>query len=320
MNFENFFIFAELFEKTMSISIRNITKVYGEQKALNNVCINIEKGEIVGLLGPNGAGKSTLMKILCCYIKPTEGTADVCGYNISANPLEIKRLIGYLPESNPLYPDMYIREYLEYVANIYKVSDRQKRIDEVMEVTGLNPEKRKHISQLSKGYRQRVGLAQALIHDPQVLILDEPTTGLDPNQLTEIRSLIKSIGKDKTVILSTHIMQEVEAICNRVTIINKGIIIADDSTENIMSSQKGFSLDVELKKPCPKNPFEYFEKISRVKVLHDDSNSLKLNIQFKTDEDMRDKMFSYIIQKGYTLLSMNIPEKKLEEVFIDLVK
>ncbi len=320
MNFENFFIFAELFKITMSISIRNITKVYGEQKALNNVCINIDKGEIVGLLGPNGAGKSTLMKILCCYIEPTEGTADVCGYNIAANPLEIKRLIGYLPESNPLYPDMYIREYLEYVANIYKVSDRQKRIDEVMEVTGLNPERKKHISQLSKGYRQRVGLAQALIHDPQVLILDEPTTGLDPNQLTEIRSLIKSIGKNKTVILSTHIMQEVEAICNRVTIINKGVIIADDSTENIMSSQKGFSLDVELKKPCPKNPFDNIEGINRIKVLHDDAKSLKLNIQFKSEEDMRDRMFSHIIQKGYTLLSMTIPEKKLEEVFIDLVK
>lgn len=304
----------------MSINIRNITKIYGEQRAVDNINLTIDKGEIVGLLGPNGAGKSTLMKIICCYISPTMGTADISGYDIHNNPTEIKRLIGYLPESNPLYIDMYIREYLEYVANIYKVSNKKKRIDEIMEITGLNPERRKQIKQLSKGYRQRVGLAQALIHNPEVLILDEPTTGLDPNQLTEIRNLIKEIGQNKTVILSTHIMQEVEAICNRVTIINKGNIVADDSTENIMSEQTCFILDIEIKKPQWKNPFIDFPNRKSIRTLHEDDSTLKVRITFDTKEDMRDKAFKYIIDKGYTLLSMNVPERKLEDIFIDLVR
>lgn len=213
----------------MSISVKNIVKKYGEQKALNEVSFEIKSGEIVGLLGPNGAGKSTMMKILTCFIPPTSGEAAVCGFDVQEQSLEVRRNVGYLPENNPLYPEMYVKEYLEFVAGIYKISNKKERIAEMIEITGLQIEQKKKIGALSKGYRQRVGLAQAMIHDPRVLILDEPTSGLDPNQILEIRDLIVSIGTKKTVMLSTHILQEVEAMCSRVIIINAGVIAADDS-------------------------------------------------------------------------------------------
>ena len=303
----------------MSVIINHVTKLYGEQKALNDVNLNVEKCGIIGLLGPNGAGKSTLMKIVCCYVEPTNGSVDVCGYNIKSDPLEIKKRIGYLPENNPLYVDMYISEYLNFIANVYHVENKKERIDEIIEITGLVPERKKLIRQLSKGFRQRVGIAQAIIHDPEVLILDEPTTGLDPNQLTEIRHLIKTLGENKTVILSTHIMQEVEAVCDHVIIINKGIIIANDTTENIMAMKSSASLDIELKKPCPINPFSLFQHKKRITVINETDDSIKINMQLDTDDDLRDKVFKFAINNNYTILSMNIPEKKLEDVFIDLV-
>lgn len=223
----------------MSISIKNLTKIYGEQKALDNVSIEIDKGQIVGLLGPNGAGKSTMMKIITCFIPPTEGTVKVCNFDIFDNPKQVKECIGYLPEQNPIYYDMYVREFLGFIAGIHKIDrkKRRNRIEEIIELTGISKEANKKIGSLSKGYKQRVGLAQALIHDPQVLILDEPTTGLDPNQLIEIRELIKQVGKTKTVLLSTHIMQEVEAVCSRVLIIDNGKLVADDETKHLAAGQ-----------------------------------------------------------------------------------
>ena len=215
------------------IEVKDISKLYGEQRAVDHASFSVRKGEIVGLLGPNGAGKSTLMKILTCYIPPTEGDATVCGHSIYDDTLEVRRCIGYLPEHNPLYLDMYVREYLRFAAGLGGVKNQNERADEMIELTGLTPEANKRIGQLSKGYRQRVGLAQALIHDPQVLILDEPTTGLDPNQLEFIRSVIRNAGKDKAVLLSTHIMQEVEAMCSRAIIMGHGRILADESMDGV---------------------------------------------------------------------------------------
>lgn len=219
------------------IEISHITKIYGQQKALDDVSFNVEAGEIVGLLGPNGAGKSTLMKIITCFIPPTEGEVKVCGHDIYDDSMAVRRCIGYLPEQNPLYLDMYVREFLRFVAGVYGLKEKDDRVEEMIKRVGLLPEANKKIGQLSKGYRQRVGLAQALIHDPQVLILDEPTTGLDPNQLEEIRHLIRSVGKQKIVLLSTHIMQEVETMCSRAIIIDHGHLVSDDKMEHITSQQ-----------------------------------------------------------------------------------
>ena len=219
------------------IEIKHITKTYDGQKALNDVSFTVKEGEVVGLLGPNGAGKSTLMKILTCYIPPTEGEATVCGHSIYDEPIEVRRNIGYLPEHNPLYLEMYVREFLQFAAGVQNVKNAKARVEEMIEKVGLTPESNKRIGQLSKGYRQRVGLAQAMIHDPKVLILDEPTTGLDPNQLEEIRAIIREAGKSKVVLLSTHIMQEVEAMCSRAIIIDHGKIVSDDSMSHITSQQ-----------------------------------------------------------------------------------
>lgn len=226
----------------MSIVVESLTKVYGAQKAVNGISFSAKPG-VLGFLGPNGAGKSTTMKILTCFIPQTAGKATVCGYDIEKQPLEVKRNIGYLPESNPLYLDMYVKESLAFIAAIHKMASPQKRITDIIEQTGLGPEQHKKIGQLSKGYRQRVGLAQAILHDPKVLILDEPTSGLDPNQLIGIRQLILDLGKTKTIILSTHIMQEVEAVCGHVIIINKGKIVADDSLSGLTAKNKGKTLE-----------------------------------------------------------------------------
>lgn len=227
----------------MSIVVNNISKAYGQQKAVNQISFNVEPGSILGFLGPNGAGKSTTMKILTCFIPQTSGRASVCGFDVAESPLEVRRNIGYLPENNPLYVDMYVKESLGFIAEIHQIANKQKRIAEVVELTGLGEEQHKKIGALSKGYRQRVGLAQAIIHNPPVLILDEPTTGLDPNQIIGIRSLIQELGKTKTVIFSTHIMQEVDAVCNQVVIINKGTLVANDSIENLRLAHPGKTLE-----------------------------------------------------------------------------
>lgn len=223
----------------MSIAVHDVEKRFGEQRALKGVTLQLEKGEVVGLLGPNGAGKSTLMRLVTGYLPPTSGRIEVCGFDVMDEPLETKRRVGYLPEHNPLHEEMYVREYLRFVAGVHGVANRNERVDSVLAEVGLTPEVHKQIGQLSKGYRQRVGLAQALIHDPEVLILDEPTSGLDPNQLVDIRALIRRLGQDRTVILSTHIMQEVEAMCDRVVLIRLGEIVADASLESMLKADGG---------------------------------------------------------------------------------
>jgi len=232
----------------MSLSVKNITKQYKKQIAVDDISFEIKSGEIVGFLGPNGAGKSTTMKIISCFIPPTKGTVTVCGFDVSNDDLKVKKKVGYLPESNPLYYDMYVKEFLNFIASLHKINNKKERIKEMIEMVGLQNEQHKKIGTLSKGYKQRVGLAQAMIHNPEVLILDEPTSGLDPNQIIEIRDLIKNFGKDKTVLLSTHIMQEVESMCDRVIIINEGKLVADDSVESIKKGNKKANMEDIFKK------------------------------------------------------------------------
>lgn len=301
----------------MSINVENITKIYGEQKALDQVSFSINEGEIVGLLGPNGAGKSTLMKIITCFIPPTSGNIKIYGYNIFDNPLEIRRNIGYLPEHNPLYLEMYVREFLEFAAGIYNLGKQTKqRVEEIIELTGLTKEANKKIGQLSKGYRQRVGIAQALIHDPKILILDEPTTGLDPNQLEEIRQLIKEIGKRKIVMLSTHIMQEVEAICSRVIIINSGKIVADDKTKNLSSIQKSNNQYlVEFNKEIDINSLKQLKDISNIT-----SNGNKFyTITANNNTDIRENIFKWAVENDLMVLTIR-KNDNLEKIFHELTK
>lgn len=300
----------------MSIEVRNITKIFGEQKALNNVSFDINNGEIVGFLGPNGAGKSTLMKIITGYIPATEGEVLINGMNILENPIEIRKKLGYLPEQNPLYFDMYIVEYLEFVAGIYGIKNKKARIDEIVSLTGLEPEINKKIGTLSKGYKQRVGLAQAIIHDPEVLILDEPTSGLDPNQIIEIRNLIKNLGKEKTVILSTHIMQEVEAICDRILLIKKGVLLANDKAEDFahLNSDSISTLLVELDGELSENDFAQIKGIRNVRK----QSPTRFAIEFSKSNDIRKAVFNLAVQKGLAVLSMQEKEKSIEEVFAEL--
>lgn len=303
----------------MSIETRNISKFYGSQKALNNVSFRVNTGEIVGLLGPNGAGKSTLMKIITGFISPSSGQVMINGADTFKDPIRIREKIGYLPENNPLYNDMYIKEYLEYTGRIFKLGPKLKpRLEEMIHLTGLAPEKHKKIGALSKGYKQRVGLAQALIHDPDVLILDEPTSGLDPNQIIEIRNLISETGKEKTVILSTHIMQEVEAICDRIVIINKGEIIADDSTSKIQSNTDADlqTVMVEFKgeiKPELLNQIKGVLKVIKVK----DTSWL---LQGSRLNDLRPLVFQFAVANKFTILSLQEQEKSLEQIFQELTK
>ena len=300
----------------MSIEVRNITKVFGEQKALDNVSFDINNGEIVGFLGPNGAGKSTLMKIITGYIPATEGEVLINGMNILENPIEIRKRLGYLPEQNPLYFDMYIVEYLEFVAGIYGIKNKKARIDEIVSLTGLEPEINKKIGTLSKGYKQRVGLAQAIIHDPEVLILDEPTSGLDPNQIIEIRNLIKNLGKEKTVILSTHIMQEVEAICDRILLIKKGVLLANDKAEDFahLNSDSISTLLVELDGELSENDFAQIKGIRNVRK----QSPTRFAIEFSKSNDIRKAVFNLAVQKGLAVLNMQEKEKSIEEVFAEL--
>ena len=295
----------------MSIEVKNITKCYGQQKALNNISFKINKGEIVGFLGPNGAGKSTMMKILTTYIKADEGNAWVSEFNVSDSQNQVQKRVGYLPEQNPLYLDLYVKEYLAFNAGLYHID--KKSIDTVIELTGLTPESHKKIGQLSKGYKQRVGLATALLHDPEVLILDEPTTGLDPNQLVDIRHLIKSLGKDKTVFLSTHIMQEVEAMCDRVIIINKGEIVADKKLKDLRD-EKQQTVIVE---------FDYrVEDAFLLKLPHVTSvanpQDFIYEITFNTKEDMRSYVFDFAHDNQLKILQLNQKNASLESLFREL--
>ena len=295
----------------MSIAVTALSKSYGTQKALDNITFSIQKGEIVGFLGPNGAGKSTLMKILTTYINSDSGTASVNGFDVSTDELAVQKSVGYLPEHNPLYLDLYVKEYLAFNADIHKVA--KSRIQEVIELTGLTPESHKKIGQLSKGYRQRVGLANALLHNPDVLILDEPTTGLDPNQLVEIRQLIKNVGRDKTVFLSTHIMQEVEAICDRVIIIDKGVIVTDKKLNQI-TAEKEQVLEVEFDFKIEEQLIAKLPNLTGYKNIHD----MIWELTFVADKDMRPTVFDFAQENGLKTLQLNQKNKNLEAVFREM--
>ena len=301
----------------MSIEVKNLLKVYGEQKAVNDISFKVGKGEIVGFLGPNGAGKSTTMKIITGYLEKTSGEAFVCGMNVADQPLETKKKIGYLPELNALYYDMYVREYLAFVAEIHKVENQKSKIESVIELTGLTIESKKRIGQLSKGYKQRVGLAAALIHDPEVLILDEPTSGLDPNQIIEIREVIKKQGKDKTVLFSSHILQEVEAICDRVIIINKGELVADDKLSNLRQhSSSSNTVKVSFKESIDKS---WLEQLSAAKSINKiDAN----NWQLATDnpEQLRKQIFELSLLHNLNIVSLQSDSQSLEDVFRSLTQ
>jgi ABC-2 type transport system ATP-binding protein len=298
----------------MSIEVQKVSKFYGVQKALDNVSFSINSGEIVGFLGPNGAGKSTLMKIMTGFISPNQGDVLINGLSITNNSLEVRKIIGYLPENNPLYLEMYVKEYLHFMASIHLQGNKIKqRVKEIIELTGLSIEQNKKIGALSKGFRQRTGLAQALIHDPEVLILDEPTTGLDPNQIVEIRNLISKIGKEKTVILSTHIMQEVEAICGRVIIINNGIIVADEKPDTIQQKvvEKSAVVVVEFDKEIDEQLFSEISNILHIKK-HKTNTWL---LESAVDKDIRSEIFNFAVKNGLTVLSLQKQEKSLEDVF-----
>jgi len=311
----------------MSIAVKEITKQYGSQLAVNNVSFEIQTGEIVGFIGPNGAGKSTTMKIITGTIPPDKGSVLIKDLPALEHPNEIRHMIGYLPEHNPLYLEMYIREYLHYVAGLYeskvksaksKGKSRKSKVEDVIGLTGLSPEAHKKIGNLSKGYRQRVGLAQALIHDPDILILDEPTSGLDPNQLAEIRKLISNIGKEKTVLLSTHILQEVEAICDRVIIINQGNIVADERADHLRVSGSGpiQTVHVEIEGSAESTIWEKLSFIKHIKTIGEKQFLLEIH----ETRDVRGDIFNFAVSQGLTILSLSLKEKSLEEVFREITK
>lgn len=301
----------------MSLLIKNLTKVYGQQKAVNAISFEVKKGEIVGFLGPNGAGKSTTMKITTGYLPPSEGEVIVEGFDVVQHPLEVKRITGYLPEHNPLYLDMFVHEYLGFAGGVFglKGSDRKKRVNEMIELCGLGLEQNKKVESLSKGYRQRVGLAAALIHDPQVLILDEPTSGLDPNQLVEIRKVIKEISKNKTVIFSTHIMQEVQALCDRVIVINRGSIVADDQLDHLLSRQsKSEMIVVEFDKPIA------IEELKQIEGVIEITNITDRQYQISSGVDIRPAVFRFAADKNLSLLGLKQVDHSLENIFRELTQ
>jgi len=296
----------------MSIKVASLTKIYDTQKAVDNISFELKKGEIVGFLGPNGAGKSTTMKIITGYLPPTEGTAIVCGFDVQQQPMEVRKRVGYLPEANPLYYEMYVREYLELTAGIHKLKNSKKRIEDMIALTGLGKESHKKIGALSKGYKQRVGLAQAMLHDPEVLILDEPTSGLDPNQIVEIRNVIKQIGQEKTVLLSTHIMQEVQAMCTRVIIINNGKIVADDSIEKLQQvNTRQDILVVTFESAVDKKLFGELKNLQNAEP--DGANKWKL---LTTDpENLRREVMQWAVKHDINISSLQAQTQTLEDVF-----
>lgn len=303
----------------MSLSVNNLTKIFGAQRALDNISFQVAEGEILGFLGPNGAGKSTTMKIATCYLPPTSGIVEVCGYDVMEQPEEVKKQIGYLPEHNPLYTEMYVREYLQFAGRLHdmKGSPLKKRIDDIIELCGLTREQNKKIEALSKGYRQRVGLAQALLHDPKVLILDEPTTGLDPNQIVEIRNLIKSISADKTVIFSTHIMQEVQALCDRVIVINKGKLVANDNLDELKTTRvKVAIIKVEFSEPLKPADLQALQGVISVESLSDRKYKLQATLEY----DIRPDIFKFAADRGLTLVGLQQEEVTMENVFQELTK
>ncbi len=299
----------------MSIKVSSLTKVYGTQLAVDHISFALDKGEIVGFLGPNGAGKSTTMKMITGYLPPTEGTASVSGFDIQQQPMEVRRRVGYLPEANPLYFDMYVREYLEFTAGIHRISSPGKRIEEMIALTGLTREAHKRIGALSKGYKQRVGLAQAMLHDPEVLILDEPTSGLDPNQIVEIRDLITRIGKEKTVLLSTHIMQEVQAMCTRVIIISNGTIVADDAIEHLQQTNMAQgALIVSFENDIDVHKLKSLKNISKTELLG--NNRWKL---FTSKPDaLRKEVMKWALEQDVSISSMQSESQSLEDIFRSL--
>jgi len=298
----------------MSIEVKDLLKVYGTQKAVNNISFTIGKGEIVGFLGPNGAGKSTTMKIITGYLLQDAGTAKVCGIDVLQHPLEIKKKIGYLPEANPLYFDMYVKEYLSFVAGVHQIKNSKITIENIIELTGLTIESKKKIGQLSKGYKQRVGLAAALVHDPEVLILDEPTSGLDPNQIVEIRNVIKDQGKNKTVLFSSHILQEVQAICDRVMIINKGELVADDSLSNLRQHTKGNFVKIVFEESIS---IELLKQIPGVtKVMQENSQSWKLATA--NADAVRKQLMELTLRNNLNIVSLQTEGNNLEEIFRSL--
>lgn len=303
----------------MSIIVQRVTKLYGEQKALDNVSFKVSTGEIVAFLGPNGAGKTTMMRIITGFIPASSGSVLVNGIDISSDDPLIKKNIGYMPENNPLYPEMYVKEYLGFVASLYKpVDSKGKKVKDIIEITGLTAEQNKRIGSLSKGYRQRVGLAQALIHDPEVLILDEATSGLDPNQIIEIRNLIKDAGREKTILLSTHIMQEVEAICNRIIIIDRGIIVADEKKSNIYKviKQQRQVIHVEFDKEPEVDDFKSIGNIINARRI----KKGLWYIEAEGEEDIRPVLFDFAVKNNLTVLSLKKEESNLEEVFRHLTR
>ncbi len=300
----------------MSISVRHLTKRFGSQNAVDNISFEAKSGEILGFLGPNGAGKSTTMKIATTYLPPTSGTVTVGGFDIQEDPLEVRRIVGYLPEHNPLYYDMYVREYLGFVASLFKTSKKinSGRIEEMIRLTGLTSEAGKKIGHLSKGYKQRVGLAQSMIHDPDILILDEPTSGLDPNQIVEIRNLIRELSKNKTVIFSTHIMQEVQALCDRVVIISNGRIVADDMVENLKSKSTGQQIIIAEFQSIP--DLIYFENLAGKIDLKTEGNTLK--IYAEADVDIRSTVFKIASDNQLPLVGLSRQDQSMEDIFHQL--
>ncbi len=298
----------------MSLQVKHLVKIYGEQKAVNDVSFTLNKGEIVGFLGPNGAGKSTTMKMITGYLQPDGGSATVCNINVADDPIVVKRKIGYLPEANPLYYDMYVREYLQFIAGVHKVKNIKEAVNRVIELTGLTIESRKKTGQLSKGYKQRVGLAAALIHQPEVLILDEPTSGLDPNQIIEIRNVIKEQAKNKTVLFSSHILQEVQAICHRVIIINKGKLVADDTIQNLGKANAKSLVSVAFDKPLPLSMLQSLPSVIQVNKINDSSFQLQTN----NDTETRRQLLQLALQHQLNIVSLQSEGNNLEEVFRQL--
>jgi ABC-2 type transport system ATP-binding protein len=308
----------------MSIEVKNLLKVYGEQKAVNNISFKVGNGEIVGFLGPNGAGKSTTMKIITGYLQQTGGDAYVCGIHVGEDPLQIKKKIGYLPEQNALYYDMYVKEYLAFVAEVHQIKNRPQAIGKVIETVGLTQESKKKVGQLSKGYKQRVGLAAALIHNPEVLILDEPTSGLDPNQIVEIREVIRQQGSNKTVLFSSHILQEVEAICDRVIIINKGQLVADDTLSNLQrANKKNHVVVVQFKEDIESNLLQKigeFSTIEKLPTSNPEGSGQALKFQTSNPEEVRKQILELALLHNLNIVSLQSEEQSLEDVFRSLTQ